>query len=92
MARDLRRHAQKDGPQAAPPVGAFSSSLPPTGHQAAVRLSLVKPIKPPNETIPHAKQLRRIRFCLQTVAILLETIHTYLPIFLRLEEELRAEQ
>ncbi|MCV2894515.1 hypothetical protein [Lentibacter sp. XHP0401] len=35
---------------------------------------------------------QRIQSCLQTVAILLETNDAYLPIFLRLERELEAEQ
>jgi hypothetical protein len=91
MARDRRRHAQKEGlpAMAVPPGDAMPSTLSHTGHQACVRLSHVKP---PHETMPHAKHLSRITSCLQTVAILLETNHAYLPIFLRLEAELKDEQ
>lgn len=38
------------------------------------------------------QNLERIQSCLQTIALLLETNHAYLPVFLRLEEELEAEQ
>lgn len=93
MARDRKRHARaKEVPTAAPPADALSFPLQPGSHHTPVRLSLVKAIKHQKLHPPQSQKLLRIRSCVQTVAILLETNHAYLPIFLRLEQELKAEQ
>jgi len=92
-ARDRKRHARaKEVPSEAPPAGAMSSPLHSGGHQTQIWLSLIKESNPRRQPTPQSQKLTRIRSCLQTVAILLETNHAYLPIFLRLEQELEAEQ
>lgn len=92
MARDRKRHAQDEEVPVAPPAAALSSPRQSASLHAPIRLSLVKATKLPRPHKPQSQKLARIRSCLQTVAILLETNHAYLPIFLRLEQELEAEQ
>jgi hypothetical protein len=90
MPRDRKRIVRdKDGQTAGPPVDTASSPLQSTGHHTPIRLSRLKVTKPPAR---HSQELARIRSCLRTVATLLETNHAYLPIFLRLEQELEAER
>lgn len=93
MARERKGHVRDEGVlSTASSISTVCSSPDPTRRQPPTRLSLVKTINPTRQQTRHAENLRRIRSCLQTVAVLLETNHAYLPIFLRLEEELAAEQ
>ena len=93
MARDRKRHARdREVPSVAPPADAMSLMLQPSSHHVPIRLSLIKAAKLPTRHRSQSQNLVRIRSCLQTVAALLETNHVYLPIFLRLEKELEAEQ
>jgi hypothetical protein len=92
MARDRRRYAQDEEVPVAPPFDTASSLLQPTGHHTPIRLPLLKATLLPAPHSPKSRKLARIRSCLQTVATLLEANHAYLPIFLRLEQELEAER
>ena len=93
MARDWEGHARDKGVPLAPHVRASSGtqSAPMPG-SAPILLSLIKSNKRKKSDNDQTQQLVRIRSSLRTVAILLETNHVYLPLFLRLEEELLAEQ
>lgn len=95
MARDAERHACEGGAlPAAPPTAGPSLALqrPPPCAKSSKRDALSKVgIQPRNEKVLRQK-LERIQSCLQTIALLVETNHAYLPIFLRLEQELEAEQ
>jgi hypothetical protein len=76
MARDRQRHARaREVSSAAPPVDAASSPIKLAHRHAQARLSLVKATKKPRQHSAQSHNLARIRSCLQTVAILLETNH-----------------
>lgn len=94
MARERAKLASdREGPPRAPPASASRNvqlAAPYT------KLSRPTPLAKPSKQVwtdeAISPTLLRIRSCLQTVALLLETNHEYLPIFLRLEQELEAEQ
>lgn len=93
MAREQKRHARDKEVPLAPHVHASSGARPaPMPSHTPILLSLVKSNKRKKSDNDQTQQLARIRSSLRTVAILLETNHAYLPLFLRLEEELLAEQ
>ncbi|WP_299416230.1 hypothetical protein [uncultured Sulfitobacter sp.] len=93
MARDWEGHARNKevplAPHVHPSSGTQSASMP---GSASILLSLVKSNKRKKSENNQTQQLARIRSSLRTVAILLEANHAYLPLFLRLEQELIAEQ
>lgn len=91
MARDQKRHAQDREVPTAPLAAATVFSVPPHG-EIFEAICLGKVHNQAREEATQTKKLERIQSCLETVAVLLQTSHVYLPIFLRLEQELEIEK
>jgi hypothetical protein len=79
MARDWEGHACDEPALIAPPAAA----MPPNEPVAAAHA---------RRSTDASQHLVRIRRCIETVALLLAADPAYLPIFLRLERELKAAQ
>jgi hypothetical protein len=92
MAKARKDHTRKEGVPAAAALIDATSSPPQSNHlHTQTQLSLVKATNLSTRYTSQSQKLLRIRSCMQTVAALMETNHVYLPIFLRLEEELKKE-
>lgn len=95
MAGGAERHACEGGAlPAAPPMAGLSLTLqhPPVCAKSSRPVARSKDATQPRNEEALRQKLERIQSCLQTIALLVESNHAYLPIFLRLEQELEAEQ
>lgn len=104
MAKARKDHVRKGGnprqkhvyarelQSAAPFVAATSLQPQPIDHHIQSQSLLIKATNLTSRHTLRSQKLARIRSCLQTVAALLETNPAYLPVFLRLEQELETEQ
>lgn len=91
MARDRKRHAQDREVPTAPFATATVFSGRSSGEMFEA-ICLGKVHNQARKETAQTQKLERIQSCLETVAILLQTSHAYLPIFLRLEQELEIER
>jgi hypothetical protein len=91
MARDQKRHAQDREVPTAPLAAALVFFEPPRG-EIFEAIFLGKVYNQARKEATQTQKLERIQSCLETVAVLLQTSHVYLPIFLRLEQELEIEK
>lgn len=91
MARDQKRHAQDREVPTALRAAANVFSEPLHG-EIFKAICLGKVHNQARKEATQTQKLERIQSCLETVAVLLQTSHVYLPIFLRLEQELEIEK
>jgi recombinational DNA repair protein RecT len=91
MARDQKRHVQNREVPTVPLDAAAVFSKPP--HCAKFEnICSGTAYNQARKEATQTQKLERIQSCLETVAALLQTSRVYLPIFLRLEQELEIEK